>query len=57
MALATRYDDGGFSGGSLDRPAVKQLTADIAAGEVDVVVVYKIDRLSRSLLDFSSLLG
>ena len=57
VALATRYDDGGFSGGSLDRPAVKQLTADIAAGEVDVVVVYKIDRLSRSLLDFSSLLG
>ena len=57
VALDARYDDGGFSGGSLDRPAVRQLTADVAAGHVDVVVVYKIDRLSRSLLDFSTLLG
>jgi site-specific DNA recombinase len=57
VALATRYDDGGFSGGSLDRPAVQRLTEDVAAGHVDVVVVYKIDRLSRSLLDFSTLLG
>jgi site-specific DNA recombinase len=50
-----RYDDGGFSGGSLERPALKRLMADIAAGRIDVVVVYKIDRLSRSLLDFAKL--
>jgi len=56
-ALDTRYDDGGFSGGSLDRPAVRRLMADVAAGTVDTVVVYKIDRLSRSLIDFSSLIG
>ena len=46
-ALDTRYDDGGFSGGSMERPALKRLLADIAAGKVDVVVVYKIDRLTR----------
>ena len=51
-ALDTRYDDGGFSGGSLERPALKRLLADIAAGKVDVVVVYKIDRLTRALADF-----
>lgn len=56
-ALETLYDDGGFSGGSLDRPAIRRLMTDIAAGLVDAVVVYKIDRLSRSLVDFSSLLG
>ncbi len=56
-ALDTRYDDGGFSGGSLDRPAVRRLMADVAAGTIDTVVVYKIDRLSRSLIDFSSLIG
>ncbi len=50
-----RYDDGGFSGGSLDRPALKRLLADIERGLVDVVVVYKIDRLSRSLMDFARL--
>ena len=50
-----RYDDGGFSGGTLDRPALKRLLTDIEAGKVDVVVVYKIDRLSRSLMDFSRL--
>jgi site-specific DNA recombinase len=49
------YDDGGFSGGTLERPALKQLLADIEEGLVDVVVVYKIDRLSRSLMDFSKL--
>ena len=49
------YDDGGFSGGTLDRPALQQLLADIKEGLVDVVVVYKIDRLSRSLMDFSKL--
>ena len=51
-ALDTGYDDGGFSGGSLERPALKRLLADIAAGKVDVVVVYKIDRLTRALADF-----
>ena len=50
-----RYDDGGFSGGTLERPALKRLLADIAGGLVDVVVVYKIDRLSRSLMDFAKL--
>ena len=49
------YDDGGVSGGTLDRPALQRLLADIAAGLVDVVVVYKIDRLSRSLMDFAKL--
>src|SRR4029079_15372427 len=49
------YDDGGFSGGTLERPGLKQLMADIEEGLVDVVVVYKIDRLSRSLMDFSKL--
>lgn len=47
------YDDGGFSGGTLERPALKRLLADIEAGLIDVVVVYKIDRLTRSLSDFS----
>ncbi|MBF0624097.1 MAG: recombinase family protein [Magnetococcales bacterium] len=50
-----RYDDGGFSGGNLERPALKRLLADIDAGRVNVVVVYKIDRLTRSLLDFAKL--
>ena len=49
------YDDGGFSGGTLERPALKRLLADIEEGLIDVVVVYKIDRLSRSLMDFSKL--
>ncbi|MCX7384752.1 MAG: recombinase family protein, partial [Alphaproteobacteria bacterium] len=46
------YDDGGYSGGNLDRPALRRLLADIAAGRIDVVVTYKLDRLSRSLTDF-----
>ncbi|MBU8541829.1 recombinase family protein [Falsiroseomonas tokyonensis] len=50
-----RYDDGGVSGGTLDRPALKRLLADIESGLVDVVVVYKVDRLSRSLMDFAKL--
>jgi DNA invertase Pin-like site-specific DNA recombinase len=45
------YDDGGFSGGTLERPALQRLLADIEAGRIDVIVVYKIDRLSRSLMD------
>lgn len=54
-ALCQRYDDPAYSGGSLDRPALQQLLADIDAGRVDVVVVYKIDRLTRSLADFAKL--
>ena len=54
--LEERYDDGGFSGGNLERPAMKRLMADIEAGKIDCVVVYKVDRLSRSLLDFSRLM-
>jgi len=53
--MDTRYDDGGFTGSNLDRPAMGRLMADIQAGLVDCVVVYKVDRLSRSLLDFSRL--
>jgi site-specific DNA recombinase len=55
VLVPDRYDDGGFSGGTLERPALKRLRADIEAGKIDVVVVYKIDRLSRSLMDFSRL--
>lgn len=55
LLVRDRYDDGGFSGGNLERPALKRLLADIAAGQLDVVVVYKIDRLSRSLMDFAKL--
>ncbi len=53
--IKTGYDDGGFSGGSMNRPSVAQLMADIKAGLVDVVVVYKIDRLTRSLFDFAKI--
>lgn len=53
--IATAYDDGGFSGGTMERPALKALLADIGAGKVDVVVVYKIDRLTRSLFDFAKI--
>lgn len=55
--LAERYDDGGFSGGNMDRPALTRLLADIEAGKIDVVVVYKIDRLSRSLADFMQIIA
>ena len=47
------YDDGGWSGGNMVRPALQQLLADVAAGKVDVIVVYKVDRLTRSLADFA----
>jgi site-specific DNA recombinase len=53
--VRTRYDDGGFSGGSTDRPALQQLLADIRANRIDVIVVYKVDRLTRSLADFAKL--
>ncbi len=55
IASKDKYDDGGFSGGSLDRPALKRLMNDIKAGKVQTVVVYKIDRLTRSLMDFTKL--
>jgi site-specific DNA recombinase len=54
--LPERYDDGGYTGGNLDRPALRRLVADIEAGKVDSVVTYKVDRLSRSLLDFARLM-
>lgn len=53
IAVADDYDDGGFSGGNMERPALKRLLADIESGRIDIVVVYKIDRLSRSLADFA----
>jgi len=55
MLHEDRYDDGGVSGATLDRPGLKTLIADIESGRIDVVVVYKIDRLSRSLMDFAKL--
>jgi DNA invertase Pin-like site-specific DNA recombinase len=55
VLVPDRYDDGGFSGGTLERPALRRLLADIEDGRVDVIVVYKIDRLSRSLMDFAKL--
>src|SRR4029450_7014372 len=55
VLVPDRYDDGGISGATLERPALKRLLADIDAHRVDVVVVYKIDRLSRALMDFSKL--
>jgi site-specific DNA recombinase len=57
QTLATVYDDGGCSGASLDRPALRQLLADIEGRQIDCVVVYKVDRLSRSLSDFTRLLS
>ena len=55
-ALPTHYDDGGYSGGSMDRPGLKQLLADIEARKIDTVVVYKVDRLTRSLADFAKII-
>src|SRR6266849_4114862 len=56
VCLPDHYDDGGFTGGNMDRPALKRLMGDIEAGKVDTVVVYKVDRLSRSLLDFARMM-
>ncbi|MHA7828498.1 MAG: recombinase family protein, partial [Roseovarius sp.] len=53
--LPARYDDGGVSGGTLERPALQQLMADVDAGRIDMIVVYKIDRLTRALSDFAKL--
>ena len=57
QCLDKRYDDGGFSGGTMERPALDELLNDICAGRIDCVVVYKVDRLSRSLLDFAQLIA
>jgi site-specific DNA recombinase len=54
--LPDRYDDGGYTGGNIDRPALQRLLKDIEAGRVDCIVVYKVDRLSRSLLDFARIM-
>ena len=54
-ALPEVYDDGGLSGGTLERPALKRLLAEVAAGRIDIIVVYKVDRLTRSLFDFAKL--
>src|ERR1700757_1508095 len=51
--VPTRYDDGAFSGASLDRPALQELLAEVRSGKIDVIVVYKVDRLTRSLADFA----
>ncbi len=56
VCLPDRYDDGGFTGGNMERPALGRLLADIESGKVDCVVVYKVDRLSRSLLDFARMM-
>lgn len=53
QGLRNEYNDGGFSGGNMDRPGLKKLLDDIVANKVHIVVVYKIDRLTRSLMDFS----
>ena len=55
LLARNRYDDGGFSGGNMERPALQGLLADIQAGRIDIVVVYKVDRLTRSLADFARL--
>jgi site-specific DNA recombinase len=57
ITLPGIYDDGGFSGGTIERPALRRLLDDIERGEIDCVVVYKVDRLSRSLLDFARIMG
>lgn len=54
-AVPEIYDDGGYSGGNMERPALKALLADVAAGKVDIIVVYKVDRLTRSLADFAKI--
>jgi DNA invertase Pin-like site-specific DNA recombinase len=53
--LPERFDDGGLSGGTLERPALQRLLAEVKAGRVDIIVVYKVDGLTRALLDFAKL--
>src|SRR5262245_5241954 len=55
-ALPDRYDDGGYSGSNLERPALQRLLTDIRAGKIDCVLTHRVDRLSRSLLDFAKLM-
>ena len=55
IPVADDYDDPGYSGGNTDRPGLKRLMADIERGQIDIVVVYKIDRLTRSLADFAKM--
>ena len=55
IALPDMYDDGGISGGTMERPALRSLLAAIGAGQVDTVLVYKVDRLTRSLADFAKI--
>jgi site-specific DNA recombinase len=57
VCLPDRYDDGGYTGGNMDRPALARLLKDIEAGRVDCIVVYKVDRLSRSLMDFARMMS
>ena len=57
IALPELYDDGGFSGANMDRPALSKLLQAVEAGQLDCVVVYKVDRVSRSLLDFTRMLA
>ena len=57
IALSQKYDDYGFTGANMDRPALKKLIEDIKSKKIDCIVVYKVDRLSRSLLDFANLLS
>ncbi len=57
ICVPDRYDDGGFTGGNMERPAAKRLLADIEAGKIDCIVVYKVDRLSRSLMDFARMMS
>lgn len=56
IALPDHYDDGGLTGGNMERPALKRLLGDVQAGKVDCIVVYKVDRLSRSLIDFARII-
>lgn len=56
ILIPTAYDDGGYSGGTLERPALQQLLSDAKTGKIDIIVVYKIDRLTRSLMDFSKII-
>src|SRR5262249_38892748 len=56
IALPEKYDDGGFTGANMERPALKRLLTDVQAGKVNCVVVYKVDRVSRSLLDFARIM-
>ena len=56
VCLRDRYDDGGFTGSNSDRPGLRRLLTDIEAGKIDAVLVYKVDRLSRSLLDFAGMI-